>query len=396
MQCIGWIHWNHWSWQHCTNLYRRCFKHEKCDWPSSPLFSKSLFSRLCCSCCMDLLLEDWGKVPWVKWIVKKVKIVVSFIRQHHMPLVIFCHYKTNLMLLNPTKTWFATNFLMVERLFKVKLTIEQIVVDLDWTIFVNSLHGSHCQKSLTKMKTIWANVRKDEFLDTCANFVHMVEPVSVSLKAFDDKQPCMGRVWLIMKILEWHVLSLQDPLFKLPSNLVDVIEDRFSQRWKMLTIDLHYVRAFFNPYLLGENCLHDDAEEALNIVLWKITHTSTAYALALKDFANFVENWSPFFWHPLVKDLEFLPHKWWDLIGIGGHTVVPIICHILVQMCSTSSCEHNWSSYSFVHSKVRNRLSSNWAKDLVYIYTNSKLLQKWPCTNPTTWHEKNIVWKIDV
>jgi hypothetical protein len=39
----------------------------------------------------------------------------------------------------------------------------------------------------------------------------------------------------------------------------------------MLTIDLHYVGAFFNPYLLSEACLHDDAnaKEALNKVLFQ-------------------------------------------------------------------------------------------------------------------------------
>ncbi len=39
----------------------------------------------------------------------------------------------------------------------------------------------------------------------------------------------------------------------------------------MLTTDLHYARAFLNPYLLGEVCLHDDvdAKEALNKVLRK-------------------------------------------------------------------------------------------------------------------------------
>jgi hypothetical protein len=33
------------------------------------------------------------------------------------------------MLLNPIETWFATIFLMVERLFKLKPMIEQIVAD---------------------------------------------------------------------------------------------------------------------------------------------------------------------------------------------------------------------------------------------------------------------------
>jgi hypothetical protein len=52
-----------------------------------------------------------------------------FIQQHHAPLAIFCCYETNIMLLNPIETHFSTNFLMVERLFKLRLVIEQIVVD---------------------------------------------------------------------------------------------------------------------------------------------------------------------------------------------------------------------------------------------------------------------------
>jgi hypothetical protein len=68
----------------------------------------------------------------------------------------------------------------------------------------------------------------------------------------------------------------------------------------MLTIDLHYARALFNPCLLGEACLHADAnaKEALNIVLQKTTITLTTYALALKDFANFVEIRGPFLTPP--------------------------------------------------------------------------------------------------
>jgi hypothetical protein len=54
-----------------------------------------------------------------------------FIQQHHAPLAISRHYEANLMLLNLIETWFATKFWMVERLFKFKPTIEQIIVDPD-------------------------------------------------------------------------------------------------------------------------------------------------------------------------------------------------------------------------------------------------------------------------
>ncbi len=119
-------------------------------------------------------------------------------------------------------------------------------------------------------------------------------------------------------------------------------------------IDLHYAGALFNPYLLGEVRLHDDADvkEIFNKVLRKIACTPIAYALILIKFTNFVESQGPFFDTLLMKDLDLLPHEWWDLIGTGERTLAPIICPILVQVCSASSCECNWISYSFVHNKV--------------------------------------------
>ncbi len=48
-----------------------------------------------------------------------------------------------------------------------------------------------------------------------------------------------------------------------------MIEDQFYVMWKMLTTDLCYVGAIFNPYLFGEGHLHDDVDvkEAINKVL---------------------------------------------------------------------------------------------------------------------------------
>jgi hypothetical protein len=67
----------------------------------------------------------------------------------------------------------------------------------------------------------------------------------------------------------------------------------------------------------------------LKRVLRKTTHTPTAYALALRDFIDFVESWRPFFNTPLMKGLKLPPHEWWKLIGVGGCTFAPITCYIL-------------------------------------------------------------------
>ncbi len=109
----------------------------------------------------------------------------------------------------------------------------------------------------------------------------------------------------------------------------------------MLTTNLHYTRAFLNSYLLGEVCLHDDgdAKGALNKVSQKTISTPTTYALALRNFVNFVKNRGPFSNTPPNEGPRLVPYQWWDLIGIGGGKLTPIACHILAQMCFTSSCE---------------------------------------------------------
>ncbi len=103
-------------------------------------------------------------------------------------------------------------------------------------------------------------------------------------------------VWLVMKTLEWHALILQDQLFSLWSNLADVMKEQFYYQWKMLTINLHYARALFNPYLWDEPCFHDDSnvKETLNCMFWKSTNSSTNYTQALKDFVESVESRGPF------------------------------------------------------------------------------------------------------
>jgi hypothetical protein len=83
----------------------------------------------------------------------------------------------------------------------MKFVIERIVINIKWTTFVNTLRNTHRHTSLTKEKYVQTNIRRDGFWDTCANFVHMVEPFLLASRAFDGKQPSMGKVWFVMKTL---------------------------------------------------------------------------------------------------------------------------------------------------------------------------------------------------
>jgi hypothetical protein len=81
-----------------------------------------------CNLLFGTAIGRLGEKTWVKQIVKKVKVIVYFIQQHHLPFTIFCCCETNLMLQNPTNTQFATNLLMIEWLLKLSLVVEQTII----------------------------------------------------------------------------------------------------------------------------------------------------------------------------------------------------------------------------------------------------------------------------
>ena len=90
------------------------------------------------------------------------------------------------------------------------------------------------------------------------------------------------------------------------------------------------------------------------------------------------------------KQQKCSPYAWWDFEGACGKLLAPIAKRILARTVSTSSCERNWSSYSFVHDRKRNRLLPKRANDLVFVYTNSRLLATSKLTDEKRWYVENL------
>lgn len=65
---------------------------------------------------------------------------------------------------------------------------------------------------------------------------------------------------------------------------------------------------------------------------------------------------------------------------------------VLAQVSSASACERNWSTFNFIHNKLRNRLSPERAHELVYVFTNLRLLKKICASN---YEEEYHIWDSD-
>lgn len=350
-----------------------------------------IYIQGCAAHAMDLLLEDWGKATWIKETLDKAKYLVRFVKNRQMPLAVFRKHEAKFTLLLPGQTRFASNFIMIDRLIKVKEALEQSVVDPEWHAYVTKLRDSRKDRARTLSRNVKKLVLNEHFWERCINFREMVAPVVYALREFDAKEPCMGKVRHILRDLEKHVLSLRNDPFNLDSDLADVAENDFYTRKRMITTDLHSAGALLNPYLLRDKDLADDPDAitACKRVLRKLC-SPEAYPDVVNEFIAFRHRNAPF--HDMMdpKNLKCSPYAWWDFEGACGKLLAPIAKRILAQTLSSSSCERNWSSYSFVHNKRRNRLLPKRANDLVYVYTNSRLLASAKLTDEKRWYADNI------
>ncbi|KAI3440220.1 uncharacterized protein J3R85_003840 [Psidium guajava] len=70
------------------------------------------------------------------------------------------------------------------------------------------------------------------------------------------------------------------------------------------------------------------------------------------------------------------PKMWWVEYSARAPMLQKIALKLLTQPSSSSCAERNWSTYSFVHSARRNRMTPKQAEDLVFIHSNLRLLSR--------------------
>ncbi|XP_038999122.1 uncharacterized protein LOC120124534 [Hibiscus syriacus] len=93
----------------------------------------------------------------------------------------------------------------------------------------------------------------------------------------------------------------------------------------------------------------------------------------------------------LTKRYSSDPKSWWANFGAKIPLLQSLAFKVLGKATSSSCCERNWSTYSFIHSLRRNKLNSSCAEDLVYIHYNLRLLSR---SSSQYEDEKTKMWDV--
>jgi len=354
-----------------------------------------IFKQGCMAHALDLMLEDWAKVREFKDLIERARKLCLYIRNHHATMGTFRQLSPKLALIVPAETRFACNMLMVDRLVKLKGVLERVKDHPRVQNYFSGLRDrQNAERAATAARNVVITIQDVAFWQRCTNFVHMTADVLKALRVFDGQEPAMGRAWLTMHNLREHVFSLRNPPYNLRADIATTLEDSFEARREMVLTDLHYAGAYLNPYLKDHPKLQEDPSilRGLYRVVTKLEGVlGVKYDDIMVELQQYDEGRGPYSpdMTPNVRATNMLPHQWWHRVADTGLSKIAV--RVLALTCSASSCERNWSIYSFVHNKSRNRLAPEKAKSLVYIYTNSRVLRKRAKPDPIRWYDANIL-----
>ncbi|KAF1869354.1 hypothetical protein Lal_00018448 [Lupinus albus] len=314
-----------------------------------------VFGHVCCSYINSCIKEHsdpqkternelvYEECCWITQVVDQVGYVMNFIMSHTMRLAMFNHF-SSLKLLVVAETCFASIIVMLRRCKILKHSLQSMIL---LNLYI---------------------VRLELVIQTAPHFIW-------SMRCEDT---------MIEKVRHERKDENSDSL-----SFYDVIYLILIARWAKSCTPLHYMTHSLNPRYYSDewtqeapnrHAPHEDEEISMerNKCLKKLFRNDDDRKQVSLEYANFSSKSGSFDSFYLIEDMWRLdPKSWWVLLhGSSALLLQKLVLKLLVQPCSSSCCERNWSTYSLIHSMKRNKLKPKRAKDLVYVHTNLRLLSR--------------------
>ena len=145
----------------------------------------SLYWTPCAAHCIDLMLEDMGKLPWIKEVIDSAKNVTKYIYNHTYVLSLMRRFTGNKELLRPAITRFATSFISLQSMHKVMMELQRMFLSDEWAscVYSNKQDGQTIARMVQFYLTFWAQLE-----EVCA----ISEPLVKVLCLVDGEKPATG------------------------------------------------------------------------------------------------------------------------------------------------------------------------------------------------------------
>ncbi|GJV42729.1 hypothetical protein Tco_1421169 [Tanacetum coccineum] len=250
-----------------------------------------------------------------------------------------------------------------------------------------------------KARFVRDKVLNEYWWDQVTYILNFTAPIYDMVRACDTDRPCLH---LVYEMWDSMVEKVKVEIYKHEGK--SPVYDILVARWTKSSTPLHCLARSLNPRFLCDDWLcegsllrvppHKDGEISHERMkcFRRLYPNEDDYDKVLDEFADFSLKAGPF------SDVESLfkrgttnAKRWWANFGAKTPLLQSLAFRVLGQPTSSSCCERNWSTYSFIHSLRRNKLSPKRAEDLVFIHNNLRLLSR---STDQYNEEKTMMWDV--
>eukprot|EP00253_Pinus_taeda_P001574 PITA_01574 len=300
----------------------------------------TLFWTPCAAHCIDLMLEDIGKISFVKDIVESSKSITKFIYNHTSVLSLMRKFTNNKELVHPAITRFATSFISLQSLLNSMWDVKRMFLSKEWRALTMSgkPEGEAICRLVSYQEDFWVGVQ-----EVCA----VIEPLVKVLRLVDGEKPAMGYLYEAMDRAKESIRAYYD----------DKGDEGVQRQLLWGVIDERWNNTLHRPIYAARIYLNLAFSYACGFVF---------DAEIMDGFLTCVQRMvrSPAKRTEISKEIET-----YRMAG-GTFGFDMAVTDRTIKM---TGCERNWSVFEKIHNKKHNRLESQRFNDMVYVYYNLRL-----------------------
>ncbi|MCO5558171.1 hypothetical protein L7F22_011749 [Adiantum nelumboides] len=197
---------------------------------------KHIFWTPCTTHCLNLLLKNLMAIEWIADAITKGKEVQQFITNHDAIRAMFGKH-SKLKLIRPGENRFASHFMMLHRLVRVKTALKHLVICEEWDIWKSQNMDA---------KDIEKTILDFEFWDEIQRYVKVCWPVMTMLRMVNRDDACMG---VMFEGMDQMVEKIKEIILEEADGeaMFEEMNVYIQARWLMMNSPLHATAFLLNP-----------------------------------------------------------------------------------------------------------------------------------------------------
>lgn len=332
---------------------------------------KTFFCTACGAHCIDLMLEDIGKMDIMKEVLAKAKQITQFVYNNAWVLNLLRKKTSGRDIIQLSTTRFASIFLTLQSIVSLKDHLHQMFTGAAW---MNSSFSK--QRAGLEVAEI---IVDPLFWSMSDQTLKVTKPLLTVLQLMESgEKPSVGYIYDAMERAKQSIVAAFNKKESSYLPYFEVIDRVWQEEFHS---PIHAAASYLNPSIFYNRNLSSNKifQKGLLDCIEMLEPDLTAQVMITSN-VNFYEEAVGDFGRPVaLRGRESLaPATWWSLYAADYPDLQRLAVRILSQTCSITRCERSWCMFERIHSKKRNRLEHQRLNDLIFVHYNLRLQERRP------------------